>query len=134
MSEPNLTDIAAQLGVTPTPQMQLLAQLLAQRSQPSDDGDDERDEEQRAAQERAARRQRRTFEHLREMNQQLAAACGACVCWGRFASCPRCSGLGVAGSADVDPAMFRKHVEPALLRMGLLRSDDRGQQRELERD
>lgn len=133
MSEPNLTDVAAQLGVTPSPQLQLIAQLLQQqRSRTTDD--DERGYEERAERERTTRRQRKAFEHLREMNRQLAAACGACVCWGRFASCPRCGGLGAAGTADVDPAMFRKHIEPALLRMGLLRSDDRAQQREPKQD
>jgi hypothetical protein len=127
MAEPNLAEVAAQLGVAPSPQLQLIAQLLAQRAERTQDEEQEQQRAERDAADpavaRLSRRERRAFEFLRDMNQELARACGACVCWGRRPSCPHCQGRGSAGFTDADPLLFRRHVEPVLLRMGLVRED-----------
>jgi hypothetical protein len=54
---------------------------------------------------------------LREVNDTVAAALGACsACWGGDPSCPSCAGRGRAGSRHPDPALFRELVVPAIRR------------------
>ncbi len=46
----------------------------------------------------------------------LAAALGACVCWGEDAGCPECGGKGSAGWVPPDPELFAEYVVPAVRR------------------
>lgn len=57
----------------------------------------------------------RELAELREINAMLAAALGACTCWGQ-AGCPACGGAGRPGHAAPDRALFRALVVPALQR------------------
>jgi hypothetical protein len=55
------------------------------------------------------------LEELRERNDALAAALGACyLCWGEDPRCPVCGGSGDPGSATLDMQMFAQWVAPAL--------------------
>ncbi|MFI5893994.1 hypothetical protein ACIA5D_28230 [Actinoplanes sp. NPDC051513] len=47
----------------------------------------------------------------------LAAALGACDCWGAEVACPTCHGEGAAGWAEPDVALFQKFVGPAVERL-----------------
>jgi hypothetical protein len=54
---------------------------------------------------------------LRSLNDDLAAALGACrLCWGADPDCPRCDGRGGAGWIQPDPDKYRMFVEPAIRR------------------
>jgi hypothetical protein len=65
-----------------------------------------------------AGRFRRELADLREVNDTVAAALGACrVCWGGDVSCPLCGGRGHAGAAPPDPRLFEALVVPAVRRM-----------------
>ena len=60
---------------------------------------------------------------LREVNDTMAAALGACrACWGGDTACPECDGHGGAGSRTPDPALFRELVVPAVRRVRALRA------------
>jgi hypothetical protein len=53
---------------------------------------------------------------LVDRNLLLAAALGACDCWGEIVGCPRCSGQGVAGWMPPDPELYGEYVAPAVRR------------------
>jgi hypothetical protein len=55
-------------------------------------------------------------EGLADRNVLLAAAVGACDCWGQEPNCPICSGEGSAGWLQPDPRLYAEYVEPAVLR------------------
>ena len=62
---------------------------------------------------------------LREVNDTVAAALGACsACWGGDPNCPACAGHGRAGSAAPDPALFRELVVPAMRRVSILKREE----------
>ncbi len=46
----------------------------------------------------------------------LAAALGACDCWGEDVDCPECGGKGSAGWVPPDPELFAEYVVPAVRR------------------
>lgn len=48
----------------------------------------------------------------------LAAALGACDCWGEHADCPDCSGKGRPGWVPPDPQLYQELVVPAVRRAG----------------
>jgi hypothetical protein len=57
------------------------------------------------------------FGHYKELvdrNSVLAAALGACDCWGHHIDCPVCDGIGGPGWALPDEQLFRSYVRPAL--------------------
>ncbi len=55
---------------------------------------------------------------LRQHNDQLAAALGACrLCWGLDAGCPRCDGHGTSGYFVPDRKLFLEWIRPALARL-----------------
>jgi hypothetical protein len=59
-----------------------------------------------------------SYTALANRNLVLAAAVGACECWGEEPVCPVCSGEGSAGWAEPDAQLFADYVEPAVLRSG----------------
>lgn len=52
-----------------------------------------------------------------DTNLLLAAALGACECWGLRAECAMCRGYGSAGWARPDPELFEEFVRPAIARL-----------------
>ena len=50
---------------------------------------------------------------LVDRNLILAAALGACECWGEDADCPACAGAGAAGWVRPDPKLYEAYVRPA---------------------
>jgi hypothetical protein len=51
-----------------------------------------------------------------DRNLLLAAAVGACDCWGEDPSCPICSGEGSAGWTEPDTRLYDEYIKPAVLR------------------
>jgi len=51
---------------------------------------------------------------LRDRNRRLAHALGACECFGEVPRCPVCGGAGRTGAYQIDAALFRTIVAPAL--------------------
>lgn len=56
-------------------------------------------------------------EALVDQNVLLAAAVGACDCWGQDPACPVCAGTGSAGWTEPDRTLFEEYVAPAVTRM-----------------
>lgn len=54
------------------------------------------------------------YDELLERNSVLAAALGACDCWGEDAGCDICRGTGEPGSMLPDRRLFARFVQPAL--------------------
>ena len=52
-----------------------------------------------------------------DMSLLLAAALGACDCWGMQADCATCQGQGSVGWTDPDPELFIEFVQPAVARL-----------------
>lgn len=50
-----------------------------------------------------------------DINMLLAAALGACECWGLRAGCGLCHGQGSAGWVQPEPDLFEEFVRPALV-------------------
>jgi hypothetical protein len=46
----------------------------------------------------------------------LAAALGACDCWGEDPTCSECHGAGAVGWVPPDPALYDEYIKPAVLR------------------
>ncbi len=55
-------------------------------------------------------------EALVDRNVLLAAALGACDCWGENPACPDCSGDGCVGWVPPDPELYGEYVAPAVRR------------------
>jgi hypothetical protein len=54
------------------------------------------------------------YQELLDRNSALAAALGACDCWGQDRGCPVCGGAGTPGWAPPDERLFAAYVEPAV--------------------
>lgn len=52
-----------------------------------------------------------------DSNLLLAAALGACDCWGSDVTCPICRGEGRCGWAEPDAELFDEYVAPAAARI-----------------
>jgi hypothetical protein len=52
-----------------------------------------------------------------DTNILLAAALGACECWGLEANCGLCQGQGSAGWTQPDAELFEEFVKPAIARL-----------------
>jgi hypothetical protein len=52
-----------------------------------------------------------------DTNLLLAAALGACECWGLRRECQLCGGQGCAGWAQPDAELFEEFVQPAAARL-----------------
>ncbi|CUH82543.1 hypothetical protein [Tropicibacter naphthalenivorans] len=62
------------------------------------------------------------LEALRELNDTLADALGACPsCWGGEHACPDCGGTGAPGSRLPDKALFHELILPAVRRINQTR-------------
>jgi hypothetical protein len=80
--------------------------------------DPEPDVEAQVVDARAFDRVRQELADLREVNDTLAAALGACrACWGGDVRCPICGGDGRSGASPPDPRLFEALVVPAVRRM-----------------
>ena len=76
---------------------------FAESGQLSGDGDAPNDDE---------------LDALREVNDTVAAALGACpTCWGGDPDCRTCAGDGAAGALDPDERLFTELVLPAVRRV-----------------
>ncbi len=82
-----------------------LAGLIASDRSPSGDGRGSSDPQQH---------QRSVYEHLINRNSVLAAAVGACDCWGEQVECPFCAGAGTPGWIVPDRELFANYVYPAI--------------------
>jgi hypothetical protein len=60
-----------------------------------------------------------------DTNLLLAAALGACECWGLRAECEICRGSGSAGWLKPDPELFEEFVQPAVDRLSGRLADNR---------
>lgn len=113
---PSVADLLDALGAE-NPRIKAIATLLAMRSPAAEEADPAAEA---ARTERRAHVQRLLHEmvdelaELRARNETLAAALGACPCWGRAADCARCGGEGAPGSDRVDLHLFRLWVAPAV--------------------
>lgn len=58
------------------------------------------------------------------MSSLLAAALGACDCWGLQPRCPACDGAGSSGWVDPDLELFQEFVGPAAARLTASGFDD----------
>jgi hypothetical protein len=54
------------------------------------------------------------YEQLVERNGELAAAVGACDCWGQHPECPICEGEGAPGWVPPEKKPFTTYVYPAV--------------------
>ncbi|GAA0713161.1 hypothetical protein Drose_15665 [Dactylosporangium roseum] len=62
--------------------------------------------------------------HNSDTNVLLAAALGACDCWGSRVGCPACHGEGSPGWIAPDVALFQKFVGPAVEKLSVTGIDD----------
>jgi hypothetical protein len=60
-----------------------------------------------------------------DINTLLAAALGACECWGLQADCGLCQGRGSAGWIQPEADLFDEFVRPAIARLPGIRADAR---------
>ena len=66
---------------------------------------------------------RQELDQLRQRNDALAGALGACyLCWGTQVTCPTCQGGGVPGAYQSDRALFDELVSPVLPQFHLTQS------------
>jgi hypothetical protein len=62
-----------------------------------------------------------------DTNVVLAAALGACECWGLRADCRMCSGLGSVGWTEPVPELFDEFVGPAIAKLSDVCADNLAQ-------
>ena len=56
-----------------------------------------------------------TIKTLSQLNQDFAAAVGACpYCWGQDAGCIHCEGYGAPGSKPIDPDSYQFFIAPVI--------------------
>jgi hypothetical protein len=127
-----LSQLASQAGGDP--RLAALLQMLQQRSAAAkatetkpEDAEPHPEAMLQAQQERDLRIQQLTdsaqkmaaeLKVLRERNDALAAALGACfLCFGSDPLCDECNGEGAPGSKAPDPVAYRTYVLPALVRI-----------------
>ena len=101
-----------------SPEQQAVVDILAElEANPAPSQDDFED-----AMEETAGLIQRELADLREANDTVAAALGACrYCWGGNPNCKECRGRGRSGSRAPDPDLFNELVMPAVRRARELR-------------
>jgi hypothetical protein len=140
---PTAQDLLSQLGEAEDPRMRLIAQFLLARRQAEElenetSTEDEMDTEPAQSfsepdevkvysseMSRAVRQLRQKIESmyreladLRDRNDALAAALGACyLCWGKDSECEICNGVGRPGSSTPDKKLFIQFAVPAARRI-----------------
>ncbi len=139
--------LLSQMGET-DPTVSLIARYLAQQPRAEQvesgtslddeeefsDSSSELDEARSEERARSFRRLRQVMEQiykelevLRERNDTLAAALGACyLCWGEDLGCPVCSGTGRPGSSMPDRSLLVQLVMPAVQRLQKWEGVDQG--------
>jgi hypothetical protein len=71
------------------------------------------------------------LEELREWNEALAAALGACArCWGEDPNCPGCQGSGSPGAEIPNRPLFTAFVVPAVRRVQAAQIKEKAQRKE----
>jgi hypothetical protein len=132
----NIEDVVAQMSAA-DPRFNLVAQYLAHRRAAVEEAD-ESDESETLESETDTRERRESLparerieaiqslqrlartmyaelEELRERNDALASAVGACyLCWGEDFECAVCGGRGEPGWLQPDRSLFSQLVAPAL--------------------
>ena len=106
------------------PQIKLLANYLAQRSAEESSSEIDK-EEARAQKSRTERRllqklkdMRLELQELRERNDTLAEALGACyLCWGDDPYCEICRGRGSPGCFEPDRELCSQYIVPVARRL-----------------
>lgn len=112
----------ASLAEHEDPRIRLLAQVLGRQEREAEEDPAPEPAPEHLQTELRLRRKiqalLREVERLREVNDALAAALGACpLCWGEDPGCPECEGEGTPGSARPDRELFGQLVAPALRRI-----------------
>lgn len=122
---PNLESLLTQMGNS-DPQMQLLLQLITALMNNNSASTEEEtiDERRRIRAKKKLQQLYREREILRERNDDLAAALGACPdCWGENRGCKTCRGEGVPGYFTADEEAFTAYVMPVLEQLGLFKNN-----------
>ena len=117
-----LLELAGQMGLLKDPKIQLISQFMEQRRNAESQSSEAQVQQRRTI----LRRQKRVLGFLKNKNAELAAACGACVCWGENLRCGICHGQGRAAWQSPDEEMFIAYIKPVLDLLGL------GQEEKLE--
>ncbi|HET7462468.1 MAG TPA: hypothetical protein VFJ82_14540 [Longimicrobium sp.] len=119
---PGTDEMVAQLAGDDPLKSLLVRQVLERHDRVDDDEDEPAapgPDPQALARQRAARRQLREMRDelmaLRERNDALASALGACyLCWGEDRRCAVCGGHGTPGTMAPERDEFARYVAPAL--------------------
>jgi hypothetical protein len=117
---PAMSEILTQLGDS-DPRLGLMAKYFAQREALAAEEEPEEIEPSPARRgaidklHRLVERMYGELEALRERNDSLATAFGAChICWGEDPVCEACGGDGVPGSSAPDKVLFAHYVGPVI--------------------
>lgn len=97
------------------PMVKGVTDLLMSALADDEDDTEQREKERLRRRQRAQQRLRRIHQAMQahaRRNAFLAAALGACECWGEDAECRQCGGQGRAGFYEPDPAAFEAIVAP----------------------
>jgi hypothetical protein len=138
----NIEDVIAQIGDA-DPRLSLVAKYLAHQRAAEKEEDEDRETLDVDSGDSGARRRRQDspalsrerieaikslqrlarnmfaeLEELRQRNDMLALALGAChLCWGEDFECEVCGGKGSPGSIQPDRLMFSTMIAPAVRRL-----------------
>lgn len=122
----NLTGLLEQIGNS-DPQLQQKLQLIStlmNNNNSASENEEELDQRRRIRARKKLQRLYREYEILKERNEDLAAALGACPhCWGENSRCKICHGEGSPGYFTVDEEAFTEYVMPVLEQLGLLKHE-----------
>ncbi len=116
-AQASMPELVAQM-VGSDPRQQWMKQYLAQRQTLPQEAHMPVLQEAERGQAQAMRRLRQVtleLQELRERNDTLAAALGACyLCWGEDSACSHCRGRGRPGYTIPDKELFIEWVAPAV--------------------
>jgi hypothetical protein len=91
-----------------------LVLLLSQLAQAADAGSESGPKIPGSQSDHDDRVDRITYNELVHRNSMVAAALGACDCWGERANCPLCNGVGSPGWLPPDENLFEIYVRPVV--------------------